>query len=151
METFSLDVAHFQVDSPVPEAKGSDIAIAIKRNVAGVRRHEGVDGHSVESAVDLGRNITQNNQVCHFALNATRLVRPVKVFGSGPFGLEACTILLTWCSFVLRAKTAWGHDRRGIVLRMCWRFEISVRYLSMEGPSCELTFMYNMGPHHLQH
>lgn len=107
LETLSLDVAHFQVNLSVLEAQRGNVAIAVDWYVAGMGRHEWIDGYSVERAIDLRRDVPQNNKVRHLALNTTWQVRPVEVFGIGPFGLEAHTILLFWCGFVLRSDTAW--------------------------------------------
>ena len=85
LETLSLDVAHFQVDLPVLKAQRGNVAIAIEGHVARMRRHEWINGHPIERAVDLRRNVTEDNEVCHLALNATGQIGTVEVFGIGPF------------------------------------------------------------------
>lgn len=87
LETLSLDVAHFQVDLAVLKTERGDITIAIEGYVLWVGRDEWINGYSIERAVNLGWDITKNNKVCDLALNATRQVRPVEVFGIWPFGL----------------------------------------------------------------
>jgi hypothetical protein len=94
LEALSFDVAHFQVDFPVFEAERRNVAIAVKGYVLRMWRYVWINSYSIEGAVDLWWNVAQDNEVCHLALNAARQVRPVEIFGNGPFGIQARTILL---------------------------------------------------------
>lgn len=80
-----FDIAHLHIHTTFMKSEGRDVSIAVNGHVTFIWWNKRVDHDTVEGAVDLFRNLAQNDKVCNFTFEAAREIGPREVNGDGPF------------------------------------------------------------------
>jgi hypothetical protein len=61
LEPLGIDVTRLEIDLAIVELEDRNVAVSIDRNVVWMRWHEWIYHHPVEAAIDLLRDVSEDN------------------------------------------------------------------------------------------